>query len=676
MATQTGPSGVPLNSSFGNRDSNEYQIEVGNVLLNLARIVPDGLLVFFSSRNVMERCLQKWNTLQPNQMKPLYDSIGKYKKIFVEPTDNKSMQQCMADYEDFLANGPPPGNTPQPSNGAALFAVCRGRISEGLDFADRSGRAVVIVGLPFPPKENMKVKLKREYLDMLATKAPPTSKPLKGNDWYTQEASRAVNQAIGRIIRHRNDYGAIILCDERFATQYQREQISRWLRRCIKVTNNFGDVTLDTTQFFKRAMQSFGRDSELLKAAQDEKKDTQEHTQIVTAVTRFIPGELTSTQNDGTGVKSVLSSSSTTMRPAYSQLSLQQQYRERLERSSRALMNSLDETKKITTDNKPLFNNASLKQNTAPTLGHQYKTPNTPPKITRNDAPVTPPTHISPPKTVTPDSKPSDVTAPPEQLTPPAPAKTTPPDTKTSPNSAQTFLNQARKILTPHEYEEFKDILKSLKKTNKGEATVSNALFDKLTRQLLVLFSGEKAVLLQGFEQFVTGRRRGRYKELVAQGVPDDDDEVMETTKPASSGNGKLAERKRTTSSQEVPKKRPAVDLLTGAASKRIRLPSYVSDAKPTPPPQPVRQDPTPIVVDIPLTLEADSMMAEPPSSTNPTGKVPSCTICQEPYTDPHAAQCGHICCLECWTGWLKQKLECPICKEKVRPKRLTRIFI
>ena len=38
---------------------------------------------------------------------------------------------------------------------------------------------------------------------------------LGGEEWYKQQASRAVNQAVGRVIRHRMDYGAIILCDER-----------------------------------------------------------------------------------------------------------------------------------------------------------------------------------------------------------------------------------------------------------------------------------------------------------------------------------------------------------------------------------------------------------------------------------------------------------------------------
>lgn len=38
---------------------------------------------------------------------------------------------------------------------------------------------------------------------------------LTGEEWYSQQASRAVNQAVGRVIRHQHDYGAIIFCDER-----------------------------------------------------------------------------------------------------------------------------------------------------------------------------------------------------------------------------------------------------------------------------------------------------------------------------------------------------------------------------------------------------------------------------------------------------------------------------
>ena len=39
------------------------------------------------------------------------------------------------------------------------------QVSEGLDFADNNGRAVVITGLPYPPRMDPKVVLKMEFLD-------------------------------------------------------------------------------------------------------------------------------------------------------------------------------------------------------------------------------------------------------------------------------------------------------------------------------------------------------------------------------------------------------------------------------------------------------------------------------------------------------------------------------
>lgn len=75
-------------------------------------------------------------------------------------------------------------------DGAVFFAVCRGKVrsygarekssarspflylfllimqvSEGLDFADANGRAVIVTGLPYPPKFDARVLLKRCLLD-------------------------------------------------------------------------------------------------------------------------------------------------------------------------------------------------------------------------------------------------------------------------------------------------------------------------------------------------------------------------------------------------------------------------------------------------------------------------------------------------------------------------------
>ena len=128
----------------------------------------------------------------------------------------------------------------------------RGKISEGIDFSDDMARAVVVTGLPFAPYLDPKVKLKREFLDAArasaksrpsidggfgngkynvnkTTEPTPASKTLSGSEWYNQQAHRAVNQAIGRVIRHRHDYGSILLLDHRFATQSNKDGLSKWL---------------------------------------------------------------------------------------------------------------------------------------------------------------------------------------------------------------------------------------------------------------------------------------------------------------------------------------------------------------------------------------------------------------------------------------------------------------
>ncbi|VAH77258.1 unnamed protein product [Triticum turgidum subsp. durum] len=55
-----GPSGHPLNSSYRTRETVKYKQELGTVIVNFARIVPDGLLVFFPSYSMMDKCIDYW----------------------------------------------------------------------------------------------------------------------------------------------------------------------------------------------------------------------------------------------------------------------------------------------------------------------------------------------------------------------------------------------------------------------------------------------------------------------------------------------------------------------------------------------------------------------------------------------------------------------------------------
>ena len=82
--------------------------------------------------------------------------------VYREPKKAAEYQLVMDRYYNSVFNN---DEKETGCNGAILMGVCRGRISEGLDFSDNAARCVIIVGIPFPQMVDPKVILKKEYLD-------------------------------------------------------------------------------------------------------------------------------------------------------------------------------------------------------------------------------------------------------------------------------------------------------------------------------------------------------------------------------------------------------------------------------------------------------------------------------------------------------------------------------
>uniref|UniRef100_A0A8C2T1Y0 Regulator of telomere elongation helicase 1 n=1 Tax=Coturnix japonica TaxID=93934 RepID=A0A8C2T1Y0_COTJA len=235
-----GPDGAVLNSTYERRFSEDYLSSLGKTIGNLVRVVPHGLLVFFPSYPVMDKSLEYWREHD------FAKRIEEVKPMFVEPRNKGSFSEVIDAYYGKIA-------CPK-SNGATFLAVCRGKASEGLDFADMNGRGVIITGLPFPPRWDPRVVLKMQFLNEMK-KSSMGAQYLSGHQWYNQQASRAVNQAIGRVIRHRQDYGAIFLCDDRFTTDNVRSKLPSWVRPYVNVYDNFGHAVRSVSVFFRVAQE-------------------------------------------------------------------------------------------------------------------------------------------------------------------------------------------------------------------------------------------------------------------------------------------------------------------------------------------------------------------------------------------------------------------------------------
>ncbi|XP_045454094.1 Fanconi anemia group J protein homolog [Melitaea cinxia] len=131
-------------------------------------------------------------------------------------------------------------------SGALLLAVYRGKAAEGMDFKDRQARAIVAVGIPFPNIGDIAIKGKMEYNDRYSRE----KNILGGHEWLKIQAYRALNQAVGRCVRHKDDWGAVLLVDSRLAEQDARQNLPTWVKGALERNSN---PTFESLQdFFKR----------------------------------------------------------------------------------------------------------------------------------------------------------------------------------------------------------------------------------------------------------------------------------------------------------------------------------------------------------------------------------------------------------------------------------------
>ena len=150
---KTGPQGQALSSTFAQRDNPKYLNDLGLSILGICEKTPGGVLCFFTSYKVMTKALEFWE--RGAQSPSILSRITKLKRQFRESKSKEGFSTDYSEYEKVINEG----------KGAILFAVFRGKASEGIDFSDDKARAVIICGIPYPALNDSKVKLKKKILN-------------------------------------------------------------------------------------------------------------------------------------------------------------------------------------------------------------------------------------------------------------------------------------------------------------------------------------------------------------------------------------------------------------------------------------------------------------------------------------------------------------------------------
>ncbi|CAI7389670.1 ASB_collapsed_G0056100.mRNA.1.CDS.1 [Saccharomyces cerevisiae] len=203
--------------------------------VDLSKAVPKkgGIVAFFPSYQYLAHVIQCW------KQNDRFATLNNVRKIFYEAKDGDDI---LSGYSDSVAEG----------RGSLLLAIVGGKLSEGINFQDDLCRAVVMVGLPFPNIFSGELIVKRKHLAAKIMKSGGTEEEASRatKEFMENICMKAVNQSVGRAIRHANDYANIYLLDVRYNRPNFRKKLSRWVQDSINSEHTTHQVISSTRKFF------------------------------------------------------------------------------------------------------------------------------------------------------------------------------------------------------------------------------------------------------------------------------------------------------------------------------------------------------------------------------------------------------------------------------------------
>jgi chromosome transmission fidelity protein 1 len=242
---------------------------LGETLISMIQYIPDGVVVFFPSYSYLSHVINTWKKRPPQTtslapQSSIWDRLTACKPAFLEPRATTTDQDPHQSNPNETSN-PPHGSildsyaaaiATHPGRGALLLSVVGGSLSEGINFSDRLGRAVLVIGLPFPNPQSAEWAAKAAYIESKARSRPrgPTQRPYvpgeASREFAENACMRAVNQCVGRAIRHRGDYAAIGLIDRRYGGERIRGKLPGWIRASLREAGGLRDAVGGLREFF------------------------------------------------------------------------------------------------------------------------------------------------------------------------------------------------------------------------------------------------------------------------------------------------------------------------------------------------------------------------------------------------------------------------------------------
>jgi len=141
LSLRSGPSAQPFEFTFQKRYQPELIEDLGMTIVNLASVVPDGIVLFFPSYEYEDYVFSHW------ERRGLIRNIETKKKYIREPRNATNVEDTFHSYQQLIESNYSKKNVQKTIRfrGAILSCVAGGKLSEGINFNDGLGRCIVML---------------------------------------------------------------------------------------------------------------------------------------------------------------------------------------------------------------------------------------------------------------------------------------------------------------------------------------------------------------------------------------------------------------------------------------------------------------------------------------------------------------------------------------------------
>ncbi|VDP32290.1 unnamed protein product, partial [Soboliphyme baturini] len=224
-----GPRGGNMRFNYQTRTQPALMTELGQILISLATVVPGGVVCFFSSYGYLSAVC---DALSSDSMLQELETL---KRVFIEPKNASQVPSLLKEYAENV------------------------QMSEGINFSDDLGRCVAMIGLPYANVKSIELQTKVNFLNAMKL---TDGKADRGKTYFSNLCFKAVNQSIGRAIRHSNDYASIVLIDSRFHENACQRKLPKWISDNLVEPPTFSECCVLLTSFYNNCRSRYAKETD------------------------------------------------------------------------------------------------------------------------------------------------------------------------------------------------------------------------------------------------------------------------------------------------------------------------------------------------------------------------------------------------------------------------------